>query len=262
MKRMVLGIGIIGILIISIFAGYYLPTLMTETSHGEEIVEQVEETASPHVKADEIQDSNVPDHAEQWLKENLQTIIKPLGFLVIISDPSSGLQDYCVEKGNDILETVQSRQLFIMEDILQDSYNFKLFTTLVDNQMETYEAPTDEMVLVYLPYDVFNKQYETLFNEPFDIAHSITSEALPDNIANAYVYYDNRRAGNNGVGVDSFEVEQINAAASSETYEAVLVLHYSERAAERLGRSFDNATLKYQVIGEQLVLKGLYIDND
>lgn len=259
---MVLGISIIGILIVSIFVGYYLPTLMAETSHGEEIVEQVEEMTSPQVKAGEIQDSNVPDHDAQWLKENLQTIIKPLGFLAIISDPSSGLQDYCVEKGNDILETVQAKQLFVMEDILQDSNNFKLFTTLVDNQMETYEAPTDEMVLVYLPYDVFNKQYETLFNETFDIAHSITSEALPDNIANTYVYYDNRRAGNNGVGVDSFEVKQINYDASSETYEAVLVLHYSERAAERLGRSSDHVTLKYQATEKQLVLKGLYIDND
>ena len=259
MKRIGLAIGIIGILIVSILVGYYLPTLMTGKNQGEKIVEQVEQIPLAPVKVDETQGTKRQEYTEEWLEENLQTIIKPLGFLTIISDSSSGLQDYCVEKGNDILETVQARQLFVMEDILQDSNHFKLFTTLVDNQMETYEAPTEEMVLVYLPYDVFNKQYEALFNEPFDVTKSISNEVLPDELADTYVYYDNRRPGNNGVGVDSFEVKQMSYDVSNETYEAVLVFHYSERAAERLGRSFDNATLKYQAIGEQLVLKGLYI---
>lgn len=254
MKRTGLGIAGIGILIVSILIGYHLPTLITTTSNGEKIVEQVDEIAPTNTKANDMQ-----DNPEEWLEENLQAIVKPLGWLAIISDPSSGLEDYRVERGNDILETVQGRQLFVMEDILQDTKNFKLFTTLVDNQMETYESPTDEMALVYLPYEIFNKRYETLFNEPFDIGISILSETLPEELANSYVYYDNRRSGANGVCVDSFDVKQVDYDVNGETYKAVLVLNYSERAAERLGRSFDSATLKYQVVQNQLVLKGLYI---
>ena len=260
MKKIGFGIGVIGILVVSVLIGYYLPALITEnkTSNEEEIVEQVDkesyEMASTDAETDGMMES-----PEEWLKQNLETIIKPLGWLAIISDPSSGLQDYCVEKGNDILKAPQARQLFVMEDILQDTNNFKLFTTLVDNQMETYEAPTDEMAVVYLPYDVFNNRYEELFNEPFDIAQSISVEALPDKLANSYVYYDNRRPGANGVGVDSFEVRQVDYDENSQTYKAILALNYSERAAERLGRSFDSATLKYQVAGNQLVLKELHM---
>lgn len=249
MKRFGLVIVIIGILAVSIFIGYHLPTLITNstTSNEQQIVEQVGDV------------NGIQGNPEKWLEENLQPILKPLGWLVIVSDTSSGLSDYHVETGMDILEKPYGRQLFVMEDILQDTKNFGLFTTLVDDQMETYESPTDEMVMVYLPYEMFNKRYQSLFNETFNVEGSMVNENIPDELAENYVYYDNRRAGANGVCVDSFEIKQIDYDMNHEIYEASLTLNYSERAAQRLGRSSDCVLLKYQVIEDQLILKGLFV---
>lgn len=260
MKKLGIVLGLLGVLAASIFAGYELNNRVG--GNGAMVKDTVQDKPQ---KANEIKETEeMPNNIEvkdaNWLEQKLEPIIKPLGWLAIIGDESLGLSDYLTKRGENLLETQIARQLFVMENLLQDPQNFSDFKTLVDQKMETYESPTDQMVMVYLPYGHFNQSYEALFNEVFDIKSAKFDEELPEELAQEYVYYDNRRPGLNGVCVEDYEVSESTYDISSESYQAEILLKYSERGSETLGRSQDIARLEYKVNGDRLILKGFCLE--
>lgn len=197
---------------------------------------------------------------EKFLKNELDSISSSLGFLVIISsvDNYNDGGAYEPEKDQNLLEDNNNKQLFVMEQIVSNTDNYKNFIVL-DLEGKALEEeniyPTDQFSIAYYPYELFSKEYNKYFNESFDIENRKKSNINTkyDNDKN-YIFYENKRPGLNGMGVKNIEINSISYDNKNKKYKANLKLNYTERTLSILKSNNDNAQLTYTKNNENINL--------
>lgn len=176
------------------------------------------------------------------VNDKLREIGSPLGWLIIVDGISNQDENgkYNVGYGRDLLSNYGYRQLFVMEYILSYNSNYDKFTVLgMDGNIVT-DIPTSDFTTAYISYDDFNEYYKTLFGEDFDIKKATKGNTKYDK---DYVYYENRRAGSNGVYVSMMECDSV--VYEKGEYTSNVKVTYSTRASELIGAENDTAILKY-----------------
>ena len=165
-----------------------------------------------------------------------------LGWIVLIDalNNQDGDGNYNVSFNSDLFDTYSYRQLFVMEYILSNTNNYDKFKVFDTSGNVVDDFPTSDMTYAYIDYDEFNTYYKSLFGEDFDITKSKNGNILYDN---DYVYYENRRAGFNGVYVSMIQTDGIEYADGE--YVSNVIITYSTRASELVGASTDRGVIKY-----------------
>lgn len=213
-------------------------------------------------------DNNKTSFNEVEERENLNTNIKDiersLGWLAVVSsiENYNAGGDYEVVTNKDFLEDISNRQLFVMEQILNNTDSYKDFIVLNGFSLEETDEldPTDETSISYYPYDLFNIEYKKYFGEDFKVSKAKVSNSKTkyDSDSN-YVYYENKRSGANGLYVSSITIENVEYDTNTKTYTASISLNYSERAIQNLGIDSNQATLSYLRDNDSIILKSLIV---
>lgn len=199
------------------------------------------------------------------LEEDIKNIKSDLGFIAILSsiDNSNDGENYQTKKNENLLQDVKSKQLFVLEQILKDTNNYKNFIVLDTNgkinNKET--SPTMEGTFAYYPYDLFKEEYTKYFEETFNIEERQVSNmnTIYDSNEN-YIYYENRRAGANGLSITEMiidNIEEINA----NKYKANITLNYNERASEMLGVKTEKVELIYNRNDNNIKIESYILKN-
>lgn len=182
--------------------------------------------------------------------QDLKEIESSLGFIAILTsiDKYNAGGDYVTKKDVNLLEDNKEKQLFVMEQIVRNTENDKNFVILnmngeVDKEITT---PTTEGSIAYYPASLFESVYHKYFEGNFSIEQrEVSSYQNKYDQDSNYVYYNNRRAGMNGLTVSSITVEKVEKSSDG-MYLAHITLHYSSRAVELLSVDSDTAELVYQ----------------
>lgn len=202
--------------------------------------------------------AELPEYMNQeWIQGQVDEYQKELGWVLILSDEQSFATDYHVARGENILLEEKAKQLFTMEYLVNHnnpSYPFKIEG---EQGLEATDNPTEEFVAAYLDYETFNAQYKSFFNKDYDINAGMHIDGEAREIVSHYVYYDNRRPGSNGVQVEKIVVSGCVYDEVAQTYTAALIVNYSERAKEMLGRSSDEVSLSYKIKDGHMVFQSL-----
>lgn len=183
------------------------------------------------------------------LNQNIQEIEASLGFLAILTsvDKYNAGGDYVTKKGTNLLEATEDRQLFVMEQIVENSENDKKFVVLDMNGEVDKEitSPTTDGATAYYPADLFKTEYAKYFKETFSMKdRKVSSNNNQYDQDSNYVYYENRRPGLNGLSVTGITIEKIEKN-TTDTYLANITLHYNDRTSSMLGASSEEAELIY-----------------
>ena len=186
----------------------------------------------------------------EYLNNKLEEIKSSLGFIAIITsiDKYNAGGDYITKKNKNLLEETSDKQLFVMEQIITNKENYKNFIILntigeVDKEIMD---PVTETTTDYYPYNLFITEYKKYFNDTFQIENRKVS-----NLNNTYdkdenyIYYENRKAGLNGLSITKITINSISQNNSNQ-YQANITLHYSERLSNMLGVNSEIAKLTYQ----------------
>lgn len=199
---------------------------------------------------------------EEELKEVndlLSEVGTPLGWLIIVNgiDNMDSDGNYQISRNKDLLADISSRQLFTMEYILSYQNKHSDFVVLaVPSNEVTDDSPTADFTLAYLDYDDFNSYYQKFFEKDFDNSKALKGNTKYDE---DYVYYENRRAGSNGVYVSMMTSSSIKY--DNNEYQASIEITYSTRAANLIGKETDYGTLKYtKDINNNLILKSFSLN--
>lgn len=183
------------------------------------------------------------------LSSNLEDIRSGLSIITVLTciDKYNAGGDYVTKKNKNLLETNTSKQIFVMEEILKNEENNKNFI-LLDNEgkeLKTSNYPTEEGIYAYYPYNLFIEEYQKYFNDSFDIEtrdKSSTDNKYDTN--KEYIYYNNRRAGLNGLMIENIDISSVSKNSNNE-YQANIVLNYSKRLKEMLEADSEQATINY-----------------
>jgi len=193
----------------------------------------------------------------ELLNNKLKEVGSPLGWIVIV-DGINNLNDtgkYNITFNEDLFNNYGYRQLFIMEYILSNDSNYELFTVLDMNGNIIDDIPTSDFTKAYLKYDKYNEYYKDLFGEDFDISKAKKGNTKYDK---NYVYYDNRRAGSNGVYVSMIQASSVDY--EDEVYKADVKITYSTSASELVGIDEDIAVIGYtKNINGDIMLKSFVV---
>lgn len=201
---------------------------------------------------------------KEKLNDDLQDITKSLGWLVITSgiDNYNSGGKYEPQKNKDLLATTENRQLFIMEKILEKESNYNRFVKVAQDgsaDKDPNTIVTDEMTTAYYPANLFNTEYKKYFGEDFDIDNrKVSTLNTAQDKSKDYVYYNNKRAGANGLSVDAMTVNKVKYNKEDALLVADITLTYSSRASS-LGYSYSNMTLNYTRDNDNLILKSMFI---
>ena len=110
--------------------------------------------------------------------------------------------------------------------------------------------------------DYIGKKSERLvkyFGEDFDIDNrKVSTLNTAQDKSKDYVYYNNKRAGANGLSVDAMTVNKVEYNKEDALLVADITLTYSSRASS-LGYSYSNMTLNYTRDNDNLILKSMFI---
>jgi len=193
------------------------------------------------------------DEEIEVLNNKLKEIGSPLGWIIIVdginNQDSSG--KYNISFNEDLFDNYGYRQLFVMEYILSTEDNYNLFTVLDMNGKKIDDLPTSDFTLAYLKYDEFNDYYKSLFGEDFDNTKAMKGNTSYDK---KYVYYDNRRAGSNGVYVSMVQADEVEYVDG--IYRGNVTVTYSTGASELVGNSEDKAVIEYtKDINDSIIFK-------
>ena len=187
---------------------------------------------------------------KEVLNQTLKEMEASLGFLAVLTsiDKYNAGGDYITKKNVNLLKDTKSKQLFVMEQIVKNTENDKNFVILnMNGEVDTEEnIPTTDGTTAYYPTDLFKKEYAKYFKETFSLEERQVStfNNTYDKDTN-YIYYENRRAGANGLSVTGITIEKIEVLSSSK-YQASITLNYSDRLATMLGVDSESAKLVYQ----------------
>ena len=187
------------------------------------------------------------------VNDRLTELGSSLGFVVIVNGIDN--QDngkYKVTYEEDLLSNYGYRQLFVMEYILSNNSNYDMFTTISRfDYNEIDGSPNDEFNLAYIKYDEYNNYYKSLFGEDFVMSKAIKGNTSYDN---NHVYYENRRAGSNGVYVSMMQTDSVKY--NDGIYTANVSITYSTRASELIGKDSDTGIIDYtKDINDNIIFK-------
>ena len=191
------------------------------------------------------------------LNNKLTEVGSPLGWIIIVDGINNRDRNdnYIISFEDDLLENYKYRQLFVMEYILSNSSNYDKFIVLDMEGNLTNDSPTDDFTLAYLEYDEYNSYYKSLFGEDFDIHKTMKGNTFYDK---THVFYDNRRAGSNGVYVSMVQANEVEY--SNGTYTGKAIVTYSTRAGELIGASEDTAIIEYtKDINDNILFKSFIL---
>ena len=191
------------------------------------------------------------------INERLTEVGSPFGWIVIV-DGINNQKDgkYSVSYETNLLDNYSYRQLFVMEYILSNTSNYDKFIVLsaFDNS-KIDSSPTDDFTLAYIKYDEYNSYYKSLFGEDFDMSKAKKSNTSYDS---EYVYYDNRRAGSNGVYVPMIQASGVTY--NDGVYTANVKVTYSTRASELIGKEENTAVIEYtKDINDNIIFKSFIL---
>lgn len=193
----------------------------------------------------------------ETLNNKLKEIGSPLGWIVIVDGISNQDRNgnYNISFNKNLFDDYGYRQLFVMEYILSNEDNYDLFTVLDMNGNKTGDMPTSDFTKAYLKYDKYNEYYKDLFGEDFDISKAVKGNTKYDK---THVYYDNRRAGSNGVYVSMIQASSVNY--EDDIYKAEVKVTYSTRASELVGIEDDIAIIDYtKNINDDIKIKSFVV---
>lgn len=193
------------------------------------------------IKKDNVVTNFNEDEEIALLNSRLSEVGSPLGWIIIV-DGINNQDDgkYNVTYGKNLLDNYSYRQLFTMEYILSYNNNYDKFIVLDMNSNKIDDLPTNDFTTSYMKYDEFNNYYKLLFGDDFDISKAKKGNTKYDK---DYVYYENRRAGSNGVYVSMIQTD--NVKYKDGEYISDVSITYSTRASQLLGVSTDVGILKY-----------------
>jgi len=176
------------------------------------------------------------------LNNKLTEVGSSLGWIIIVDGINNQDTDgnYIISFEDDLFNNYKYRQLFVMEYILSNSSNYDKFIVLDMEGNLTNDMPTSDFTYAYLEYDEYNSYYKSLFGEDFDIDKTMKGNTKYDN---THVYYENRRAGSNGVYVSMMKANEVEY--NNGTYIGKVTVTYSTRASELVGKSEDTAIIEY-----------------
>lgn len=177
------------------------------------------------------------------INSRLSEIGSSLGWLIIVDviDNQDSNGNYNVTYGKNLLSDYEDRQLFVMEYILSNNINFDKFVVIsAFNNSITDEMATDDFTIAYLDYDIFNSYYSDLFDDEFDLNKAKKGNTSYDS---THVYYENRRAGSNGVYVSMITCN--NVEYMDGRYTSDITITYSTRASELVGTNEDYGNIVY-----------------
>ena len=135
-----------------------------------------------------------------------------------------------------------------MQQILKDENNNSNFIILDSEGKDSNEkmSSSDEYVMAYYPYDLFNQEYKKYFSDNFDIYNRVFS------ILNTkydkdkkYVYYENKKIGLNGINVTSMDIISVSYDSNTKTYTSFVKINYSDRASKLMKIDSSNGIIKY-----------------
>lgn len=234
-KRM--GIIVAGLIIAGVMAGFEM---------GRGFKDGVEQSVEAELKYKSV----------RWLNEALLDFQGPLGWVTILGQQADFGAPYYVQSGEDLLAKEASRQLFIMEYILQDEDYYSAFQMMpIENSLgESSNLPTSEGVEAYLPYETFDAVYKGFFDKDFNMEEAQTAIGQKIDFGKTMIYYDNRRAGLNGVRTESMTASNIIYDEALKCYTAQLTIDYSEQATKYLGQLAQKAILNYEVKDGKVVI--------
>ena len=184
------------------------------------------------------------DEEIEVLNDKLSEIGSPLGWTVIV-DGINNQDDNCnyvITFNEDLLDNYEYRQLFVMEYILSNTNNYDLFTVFDMDGKKIEDSPTGEFTFSYIDYTDFNDYYLSIFGENFDMNRANKGDLLLSYSDN-YVYYDNRRAGSNGVYVSMIQADGVEYEDG--VYRSTVTVTYSTRASELIGEEESTAIIEY-----------------
>lgn len=208
---------------------------------------------------DEIEINFNEDEELLVINDKLIEIGSPLGWIIIVDGINNQDENgnYNISFGVDLLKKYEYRQLFVMEYILSNSNNYKLFNVFDMNSNEIDDVPTSDFTFSYIDYSEFNSYYMSLFGDNFDMNKANKGDLLLPH-SNNYVYYDNRRSGSNGVYVSMIQASSVKYKDG--IYIATGDVTYSTRASELVGTDTDSAVIEYtKDIDNNIILKSFVL---
>lgn len=209
------------------------------------------------INNDEIDINFNEDEEIELLNDKLTEIGSPLGWIVIVDviNNQDRNGNYVITFNEDLLDNYEYRQVFVMEYILSTTNNYDEFIVLDMEGNVIDEVPTSEFTIAYLDYDEYDNYYKVLFGEEFDNDNAMKGNTSYDK---EYVYYDNRRAGSNGVYVSMMQATAVEY--KNGVYIGEVSVTYSTRASELVGASLDTAIIKYtKDIDDNIILQSFVL---
>lgn len=194
------------------------------------------------------------------LNNKLTEVGSPLGWIIIASGINNQDNDgnYVINFEENLLGDYKYRQLFVMEYVLSNINNYDNFVVLsAFNHSKSEDNPTDDYTLAYLEYDEYNSYYKSLFGEDFDLNKAMKGNTKYDK---THVYYENKRAGSNGVYVSMIQASEVEY--NNGTYIGKAIVTYSTRASELVGASVDTAIIEYtKDINDNIIFKSFSLED-
>ena len=189
----------------------------------------------------------------------LSNVTKSLGWLVVLHNSS----EFGERKNIDYLSTIEDKQVFVMEYILNNQENHKNFIVLnaVSGEKLTNASPTDQMTIAYYPYSLFNQEYKKFFGEDFDATKRIKAPGSNNEYdkSEQYIYYSNRRPGRNGQYVSKMTVEDTKLDDTTKIYTALVNMTYSDTLSQEIGVNSEKAEITYTIENSNIILKTFII---
>lgn len=176
--------------------------------------------------------------------EDVKSSLSIITILTSIEKYNAG-GDYVTKKNENLLESVSAKQLFILEIIVADyanNDNFVILNTLGDVD-DDIVFPTEEGSYAYYPYDLFILEYNKYFKDEFEVMKRDVSSFMnkyDEDIG--YIYYNNKRAGLNGLFIEKIVVDDIELLDKN-IYSASVTLNYSDRLSSLLSVEREYATI-------------------
>lgn len=198
---------------------------------------------------------NVYIDEKDKVEDLMNEINRPLTMMILSNciDNEYSKEEYDLTKNENLLNQIKYKQQFTMEYYLNKTKNYDKFMLVNQEGNEDEDAyVTDEQAIAYLNYDDFNNSYKELFGKDFNMKNREYSpfKTFDDK---GYVYYSNRRSGNNGLFIVSDNIDAI--LKTNNTYKAKVTLNYNERLKEKLDTN--EMIIEYSYINDKIVIKSI-----
>lgn len=199
------------------------------------------------------------DEEMALVNDRLSEVGSSLGWIIIVDgiNNQDANGNYNITFNENLFDNYGYKQLFVMEYILSNTINYDKFFVFDTNGKVIDDMPTSDFTLAYIGYDDFNHYYSLLFGEDYDNDKGTKGNTSYDD---THVYYDNRRAGLNGVYVSMIQTDSVQYKDGE--YIGHVTITYSTRASELIGIKEDKGIIKYSKdIDENILFKSFILED-